>query len=97
MYYAFVAPDVPLPNRANRAHYFVHVDKFMAEEHDDAFNYGWLNKSWLKILENRTAQFEGHIFPLAIIGAGGWDLYEWVKNYEKYWEEKVEAVKRRRR
>jgi hypothetical protein len=87
-----VAPDVPLPNRANRAHYFVHVDKFMAEEHDDAFNYGWLNKSWLNILGNRIAQFEDHIFPLAIIGAGGWDLFEWVKGYQKYWEEKAKRL-----
>ncbi|RLB14371.1 MAG: hypothetical protein DRG35_05460, partial [Deltaproteobacteria bacterium] len=29
LYYAFVAPNVALPNRKNRAVYFVHVDKFM--------------------------------------------------------------------
>jgi hypothetical protein len=39
IYYAFLAPDVPLPNRSNRFFYYVHVDKFMPEEYDEAFGY----------------------------------------------------------
>ena len=39
MHYAFLAPDMPLPNRAKRAIYFIRVDKFMAGETDDAFSY----------------------------------------------------------
>ena len=44
LYYTFVAPDVPLPNRASRAIYFIHVDKFMNEHYDEAFQYDWLSK-----------------------------------------------------
>jgi uncharacterized protein with ParB-like and HNH nuclease domain len=37
--YAFLGPDAPLPNRTNRAFYFIKVDRFMAEAHDEAFGY----------------------------------------------------------
>lgn len=68
IYYAFLAPDVPLPNRANRYFYFVHVDKFMAEEYDEAFGYDWLTRRWAKVLENHDAQFVSHLFPFSVIG-----------------------------
>ena len=74
MYYVFLAPDHPLPNRANRYFYFVRINKFMAEEYDEAFEYDWLKKRWAKVLEKREAQYDAHIFPLGVIGAGGWDL-----------------------
>ena len=89
MYYAFFAPDAPLPNRSNRFFYFVRVDKFMAEEYDEAFHYDWLTRRWAKILDNRAAQYSDHIFPLSIIGAGGWELFTWVQEYQKFWEEKA--------
>ncbi len=89
MYYAFFAPDVKLPNRANRALYFVHVDKFMAEEYDDAFNYDWLTRRWSRIIDNHDVQYENHIFPLAVMGAGGWDLPNWVQGYERFWNKRV--------
>ena len=44
MYYAFMGPDEPLPDRANRAFYFVRVDRFMAEAYDDAFDYEFVTK-----------------------------------------------------
>lgn len=44
LYYAFLAPDVPLPSRTNRAVYFVRVDRFMNEEYDEAFHYDWLSR-----------------------------------------------------
>ena len=34
LYYACVAPDVTLPERTNRAIYFINVDRFMREEYD---------------------------------------------------------------
>lgn len=86
MYYAFIAPDVPLPNRANRAVYFVHVDKFMDEQYDEAFQYDWLSKRFSKIMNNPEVQYAEHIFPLSVIGAGGWELYDWVQGYQKFWE-----------
>jgi hypothetical protein len=85
LYYAFLAPDVPLPNRSNRFFYFVRVDRFMAEEYDEAFHYDWLTRRWAKVLDNREAQFRDHVFPLSIIGAGGWELPNWVQSYEQYW------------
>lgn len=86
MYYAFFAPDAPLPRRSSRYFFFVHVDKFMAEEYDEAFDYEWLTKHWYKIFDSRDAQYENHIFPLSILGAGGWDLANWVQGYEQFWK-----------
>ena len=34
MYYTFVAPNVPAPNRANRYLYFIQVDRFMEMAYD---------------------------------------------------------------
>ncbi len=93
LYYAFFAPDVPLPDRSNRFVYFVHVDKFMNEEYDDAFNHEWLSSRVAKILENRTAQFAEHIFPFSIVGDDGWELSNWVQGYEKYWKDAVSSAR----
>lgn len=89
LYYAFIAPDVPLPNRASRAVYFVHVDKFMGEQYDEAFQYDWLSKRFSKIINNREVQYAEHIFPLSVLGAGGWDLPNWVQGYEAFWKQAV--------
>jgi hypothetical protein len=89
IYYAFLAPDVPLPNRTNRFFYFVHVDKFMKEEYDDAFGYEWLTRRWAKVLSNKEAQYAEHLFPCSIIGATGWELPNWVQGYETFWKSKV--------
>jgi hypothetical protein len=85
LYYAFMAPNVAPPNRATRAVYFVHVDKFMNEQYDEAFQYDWLSSRFSKILKNRDVQYAEHIFPLSVVGAGGWDLGNWVQGYERYW------------
>ncbi|MBW4444158.1 MAG: DUF262 domain-containing protein [Plectolyngbya sp. WJT66-NPBG17] len=92
IYYAFVAPDKPLPNRANRFLYFVKVDRFIAEEYDEAFDYQPRTRRWAKVFDDQRAQFAEHIFPLSIIGAGGWDLPNWVQGYEKFWTEKAAAA-----
>jgi len=86
LYYTFVAPDVPLPNRASRAIYFIHVDKFMNEQYDEAFQYDWLSRRFKKILDNPDIQYKEHCFPLSIAGGSGWDLGNWAQGYEKYWE-----------
>lgn len=93
MYYAFFAPDLPLPNRTSRFVYFIHVDKFMAEMHDEAFGYDRLTNRWAKLLKNETQQYANHIFPLSVVGSGGWDLPNWVQGYKKYWEEQESATK----
>ncbi len=86
MYYAFMAPDRSAPRRRNRFLYFIKVDRFMEEAYDDAFEYDWTRRG-LNLLNDRTRQFEEHIFPLSVIGAGGWELPNWVQGYEKYWRE----------
>ena len=93
MYYAFLAPDQPLPNRAKRAVYYIQIDKFMAEEYDQAFHYDWVSRRAEKILSDQNVQFEQHYFPLSIIGAGGWDLPNWVQGYEQHWRDKADQTK----
>jgi hypothetical protein len=87
MYYAFIAPDAPAPRRQNRFLYFIHIDELMNEAYDEAFFYDYTNKAE-RILNNPEEQFENHIFPLAIVGKGGWALPNWFQAYEKYWDEK---------
>lgn len=87
IYYAFLAPEKVLPNRSSRYFYFVQVDKFMAEEYDNAFNYDRITLRWSKILGDRQLQFREHVFPLSIVGAGGWELPNWVQGYEQYWRD----------
>lgn len=84
MYYAFVAPEAPAPRRSNRFLYFIDIDKLMNEAFDEAFFYDWTNKGE-RILKKPEKQFEKHIFPLALIGKGGWTLPNWFQAYEKYW------------
>lgn len=92
MYYAFLAPDVALPTRANRYYYFVRVNRFMAEEYDIAFDYDW-SKRWADLISTRSAQYAEHIFPLAVVGEGGWALPNWVQGYEKYWRDAANVAK----
>ena len=89
MYYAFVAPDVPLPNRKNRAIYYICVDHFMEEMFDEAFQYDWHSKRISKLLGDTELQFSEHIFPLQTVGQDGWALPNWVQGYEKHWVEKA--------
>jgi hypothetical protein len=49
----------------------------------------WLTNRWSKLLKSRDAQFADHIFPLSVIGAGSWDLPNWVQGYEKFWIERA--------
>ena len=67
MHYAFLAPDVPAPGRKNRFLFFVRLNEFMNGEYDKAFEYTWTR--WGEnLLANEKAQFESHMFPLAVVG-----------------------------
>ena len=93
MHYAFLEPNEPAPARQNRFLYFIRVDQFMAEAYDQAFDYDWTQRG-VKLLGDRTAQFETHMFPLAVVGSGGWELGDWVQDYERHWFAKeAEAAK----
>ncbi len=89
MYYAFVSPNAKLPHRKHRAHYYIRVDHFLAERHDESFEYEWYRGDWPAVLASTETQFDRHIFPLSVVGAGGWDLGNWVQGYEKYWATKA--------
>jgi hypothetical protein len=91
MYYAFLAPDVPAPSRQNRFLYFIRVDQFIEEAYDQAFDYDWTQRGE-NLIENREGQFESHMFPLAVVGKGGWELGNWVQDYEKHWRAKEKAA-----
>lgn len=95
IYYACVAPDVPLPDRSNRAIYFINVDRFMREEYDDAFSYDWKSRRIAKLIQDPATQYHDHIFPLSVIGAGGWAMPTWVQGYMKYWQEMTADAKAR--
>lgn len=91
MYYVFFAPDVPLPNRSNRFLYFIRVDRFMEEAYDEAFDYDWTRRG-LNLLADQSAQYENHMFPVSVVGQGGWELPNWVQGYEKHWRDKEQAA-----
>jgi hypothetical protein len=91
MYYVFLAPDEPLPNRSNRFLYFIRVNRFMEEAYDEAFEYDWTRRG-LNLLADPVAQYESHIFPVSVVGQGGWELPNWVQGYEKHWRDKEKAA-----
>ena len=91
MYYTFIAPQIPLPRRKNRYLYFVRVDRFMDDSDADAFFYDW-TKFGPKLLTDKAAQYEQHIFPLAVIGEEGWALSNWFQNYETYWTKRKDDL-----
>lgn len=98
MNYAFVAPDEPLPGRKSRAMFFLRVDKF-SDDADDAFGYFW---TWNKAGPGQEAvtyffgkpekQYRDHVFPLAIVGTGGWALFEWVSGYTAFWTTQAQSA-----
>ena len=69
MYYAFVAPDIPLPSRANRYLYYIRVDRFMDEAYDEAFDYDWTRTGENSRGLTRAVR-EAHL-PAAVVGQGG--------------------------
>lgn len=91
MYYAFMAPDVPAPSRANRFLYFIRVDRFMEEAYDEAFEYDW-TRTGEKILENDAEQYGKHRFPLAVVGKGDRAIVRWSQGYENYWKAKQDSA-----
>lgn len=92
MHYAFLTPNVPLPTRSNRYFFFIRIDRFMAEEYDLAFEYDW-SKRWNQLISDRAAQYAEHIFPLAVVGQGGFTLYAWISGYEQFWRDAAAAAK----
>jgi hypothetical protein len=91
MYYAFMAPNVPAPDRSNRFLYYLRVDKFMQEAYDDAFVYEW-SPGKFAALAAQEVQYKSHTFPLSVIGQEGWALPNWVQGYEQYWRSRAKQA-----
>lgn len=91
MYYAFMAPDVPAPSRANRFLYFIRVDRFMEEAYDEAFEYDW-TRTGEKTLGTDLEQYEKHKFPLAVVGRGDRAVVKWSTGYEEHWKSREAAA-----
>lgn len=87
LYYAFVAPDVPAPGRQNRFLFFIRVDRFMKEAYDEAFEYDWTRRGE-NLCTDENTQYEAHMFPLSVVGKGGWELPNWVQGYERFWRDR---------
>ena len=88
----FFAPNKSAPSRQNRFLYFIRVDQFMQEAFDEAFVYDWTRRGE-NLLGDRISQFGAHMFPLAVMGQGGWELPNWVQDYEKHWSAKEAEAK----
>ena len=89
MHYAFFLPKTNLPGKKSRFLFFIHVDKFMTDNDDEAFGHDTLSKRWTNLLASKEAQFTSHIFPLSILGGGRFDFPNWVQAYEKHWADKA--------
>ena len=59
----------------------------MDEAYDQSFHYDWTRRG-AYLLRDRNAQFETHMFPLAVVGQSGWELPNWVQDYESHWQAK---------
>ena len=92
MQYVFVAPNKPLPKRKNRYLYFIRIDRFMEEAYDEAFEYDW-TRGGEKLLEDRSAQFDSHRFPVSVVGQqDGFEIAFWVRDYEEHWNAKAKSA-----
>lgn len=96
MYYAFLAPNINLPSRSNRYFFSIRIDRFMAEEYDLAFEYDW-SKRWTQLIEDRSTQYAEHIFPLSVMGQGGFKFFKWVEGYQQFWRERAALAKQEQR
>lgn len=85
MHYAFVAPSKDFPKKKSMVRFYLRIDKFMAGDYDEAFGYEFLSKRWEYIFGDRDAQFSMHIFPLAMVGADKFSLFNWIQDYKNYW------------
>lgn len=92
IYYAFFQPDEPLPGRANPFFYWVDVRRFLDEEDDEAFGYDRRTRRWRELLQDRERQFAEHVFPLSVLGAGGFDLFDWIRGHEGFWQRRADEL-----
>ena len=91
IHYACTGPDVPLRGRKNRMFFFIRVDKLMANEFDEAFDYDWTHSA-TRLRGDRDEQFSSHWFPLTLMGSDGFELPNWLQGYEAWWKELAQSA-----
>lgn len=89
MHYAFIGPDVVLPNRTKPAVYYIDIVKYLAGETDSAFGYDWVGKHIANFLNDQDALYQAHYFPLSVVGTGGFALSRWIGGYESFWRKRA--------
>ena len=92
LYYAIVAPKIPLPQKKSRFLYFIQIDRFIHGDYDGAFTYSWTQPSDRESLDVND-YYREHRFPLAVIGRGTLDLVKWIQGYQAYWQNKADSLK----
>ena len=92
LYYAIIAPKIPLPDKKSRFLYFIQIDRFIHGDYDGAFTYSWTQPSDSESLDVND-YYREHRFPLAVIGRGTRDLVKWIQGYEDYWQDKADSLK----
>ena len=90
LYYAFFAPNIKFPRKAQRCFFFLKIDKILEENFEEAIYYDWgYKKNVIQLIEDEKAQFEKNTFPFMILGQRSGSYLKWLENYEKYWLQKI--------
>lgn len=92
MFFAFFNPDEPYPKRKSRCFFFMDIAALVDENYEDAFYYQWETKYYKEFLENPEMQYEQNTLPLGIIGKGTWEIMDWIKDYNSYWDNQKQVL-----
>ena len=65
----------------------------MANETDEAFGYDWVGLRKRVFLDSPDQLYEAHIFPLSVVGKGGFELYSWIGGYKSFWQSRADNCK----
>ena len=88
LYYAFFAPNQRFPKRKLKYYYVIYIEKLLAENFDEAFDYIISSKNSDALIENEEAQFEQKLFPLKVFGERSHHWSRWLEKYQDYWIQK---------
>jgi len=88
LYYAFFAPNQNFPKRKLKYYYVIYIEKLLAENFDEAFDYIISSKNTDALIENEEAQFEQKLFPLKVFGERAHHWSRWLEKYQDYWTQK---------
>lgn len=88
LYYSFFAPNQSFPKRKLKYYYVIYIEKLLAENFDEAFDYIISSKNTDALIKNELAQFEQKLFPLKVFGERSHHWSRWLEKYQDYWIQK---------